>query len=66
MEQEPRETTRNDVTQAIRSELTAFLPAHERPRLTPETHLLDDTRNCIKVAFAIDRILQQSVIQGAD
>ncbi len=66
MEQESGEATRDDVTHAIREELTAFLPALERPRLTPETHLLDDTRNCIEVAFAIDRILQQSVTEGAD
>ena len=40
--------------------------ADDLPRLTAEVHELDDTRNNIEVAFAIDRILRWAQDEGAD
>ena len=42
------------------------MPADDLPQLTSEAHELDDTRNNIEVAFAIDQILRRSQDDGAD
>ena len=61
----PDETTCH-ILQAIRKELAVFMPADDLPRLTAEVYELDDTRNNIEVAFAIDQILRRSQDEGAD
>ncbi len=61
----PDETTCH-ILQAIRKELEVFMLADDLPRLTAEVHELDDTRNNIEVAFAIDRILRWAQDEGAD
>jgi len=61
----PDETTCH-ILQAIRKELGVFMPANELPRLTTEAHELNDTRNNIEVAFAIDQILRRAQDEGAE
>ena len=61
----PDETTCH-VLQAIRKELEVFMPADDLPQLTSEAHELDDTRNNIEVAFAIDQILRRSQDEGKE
>ena len=61
----PDETTCRTL-QAIRKELEVFMQADDLPRLTAEVYELNDTRNNIEVAFAIDQILRRSQDDGAD
>ena len=61
----PDETTCH-ILQAIRKELEVFMQADDLPRLTAEVYELDDTRNNVEVAFAIDQILRRSQDEGAD
>ncbi len=42
------------------------MQADDLPRLTAEVYELDDTRNNIEVAFAIDQILRRPQDEGAD
>ncbi len=60
------DVTTCQIVQAIRKELRVFMSADDLPRLTSKAHELDDTRNNIEVAFAIDHILQPSQNEGAD
>lgn len=54
------------ILKTIRKALEALVPTEELPRLVPEVCELDDTRNNVEVAFAIDRILRRSRTEGAD
>lgn len=54
------------IVKELRSALEAFVPTDELPRLTFEADELDDTRNEVEVAFAIDRILQRWLSEEAD
>lgn len=54
------------ILQAIRKELKVFMSADDLPRLIIDVEELDDTRNNIEVAFAIDKILRRSRTKGAD
>ena len=61
----PDETTCH-ILQAIRKELQVFVATDDLPRLTAEVYELDDTRNNVEVAFAIDQILRRSQDEGAE
>lgn len=54
------------IVKELRSALEAFVPIDELPRLTFEADELNDTQNEVEVAFAIDRILQRWLTEGAD
>lgn len=54
------------ILKELRNALEAFVPIDELPRLTFEADELNDTQNEVEVAFAIDRILQRWLTEGAD
>ncbi len=65
-DREHPDVTTCQILQAIRKELEVFMQADDLPRLTSKAQELDDTRNNIEVAFAIDQILRQPKDGGAD
>lgn len=65
-DREHPDVTTCHILQAIRKELEVFMQADDLPRLTAEVYELDDTRNNIEVAFAIDQILRRPQDEGAD
>lgn len=53
------------IQKAIRNELEAVVSIEDLTRFMFDADDLDDTRSGFEVAFAIDRILRQSLTEGA-
>ena len=57
-EEQPDLTT-SQIVRAIRKDLETLLSVHNLPEPTSVVDELDDTRNEVEVAFAIDSIIQE-------
>lgn len=57
-DEQPDLTTRR-IVRAIRKDLKTLLLVHDLPKTTSVVDELDDTRNEIEVAFAIDSIIRE-------
>ena len=65
-DREHPDVTTCHILQTIRKELEVLMQADDLPRLTAEVYELDDTRNNVEVAFAIDQILRRSQDEGKE
>jgi len=65
-DEEHPDFTTGHLLRPLRKELQMFMPVDDLPHLVTEVCELDDTRNNVEVAFAIDRILRRSRTDSAD
>ncbi|MFO0979126.1 MAG: hypothetical protein U0996_22135 [Planctomycetaceae bacterium] len=61
---ESPDITTQRILRAIRRQLDVLVTGAQLSHLAAEVHELDDTRNNIEVAFAVDHILRHSHVEG--